>query len=34
MNLTTYSLSARRTPTATYPDSFYKYNQSTVVYEI
>ena len=33
MNLTTYSLSAIRTPTATYPDSFYKYNQSTVVYE-
>jgi len=33
MNLTTYSLSAIRTPTATYPDGFYEYNQSSVIYE-
>ena len=33
MNLTTYSLSAIRTPSATYLDSFYEYKQSPTVYE-
>lgn len=33
MNLTTYSLSAIRTPSAIYLDSFYKYKQSLTVYE-